>query len=99
MRGRSTRSNLGCAACAQAVTKLIGGRCELRAVDGANATEMAQAREVLRWLQEAASGWPVGYRLSDRCEGLGEWLGLEDEANGQQSAMAVCHAHGCEQGR
>ena len=83
-----TPSALGavpCAACAQAVTKLIGGRCELRAVDGANATEMAQAREVLRWLQEAASGWPVGYRLATGARAWASGLGSRTRPTGSRA--------------
>ena len=91
--------------CASVATALLRAGCEV----GAQSVREAMGAATSPWaitnaVMEVAASWPVGYRLAERCIGLGEFLGvLEDDRLGrgtpaeeEEGIMATCVALGAQ---
>ncbi|KAL1527170.1 hypothetical protein AB1Y20_015850 [Prymnesium parvum] len=75
-----------CARCEALVRAALANRCRLF---GAAVEEGTW--QVLTVLHELAAAWPIGYRVEERCESIGDALGL-GSAHGVQ---ALCAFQGC----
>lgn len=77
---------IGCSRCASLLTAALSQRCLLF-----GASVEAGTWQVLAFLHEMSATWPIGYRTEERCESIGDTLGLPESAGVQ----AVCRFHGC----
>ena len=89
-----------CDSCASAATSLLRADCDMSAAAVQSALKQdAAAWSVFELVLEVAAGWPVGYRLADRCAGLAEHLGVEETSSAEVGGVrAMCQAHGCSAG-
>ena len=77
-------SDVSCNECVATASALLKASCDLRPVY----TLSIEASKVVQVVMEAASGWPVGYRLADKCDDL-------NELYGEAGVAAMCRAHAC----
>ena len=96
-----------CSTCEGAARSFLATGCEMGVTTSAPPASAPPASAgdppwlpsaaVLEWIVEAAVGWPLGYRLADRCDSLAEWMGVGgvDEAH---QVRALCSAGGCRGG-
>ena len=77
-------SDVSCNECVATASALLKASCDLRPVY----TLSIEASKVVQVVMEAASGWPVGYRLADKCDDLSELYG-------EVGVAAMCKAHAC----
>ena len=75
---------MSCNECVATASALLKASCDLRPVY----TLSIEASKVVQVVMEAASGWPVGYRLADKCDDL-------NELYGEVGVAAMCKAHAC----
>ena len=89
-------AGVGCSTCEVAAAEWLRAGCDLRryraSASLAQLSERADA--VLDVLLETAAGWPTGYRLTDRCSGIADFLGAANGGGGG-GLRAMCVAHGC----
>lgn len=105
-----------CSACELSAVALLQAGCDVSApavqslmwATGASSVPWARVFDLV---YEIAAGWPLGYRLADRCAALAEFLGSGDDlgeaaadavratgasgASLQDGVSLMCRAHGC----
>ena len=105
-----------CSACELSAVALLQAGCDVSApavqslmwATGASSVPWARVFDLV---YEIAAGWPLGYRLADRCAALAEFLGSGDDlgeaaadavratgasgASLQDGVSLMCRGHGC----
>ena len=95
-------SAVDCSTCEAIATAFLRSKCDMTTAQGgaggAGGGGAASTLPVVSVLLDLATSWPMGYRLSEQCEGLSELYAVyavEQEMKDPSAVAALCVAYGC----